>query len=48
MIINEFYHLNFKNFFVNNKIINSGVKPNNFQLIENHRPYDKNNKRKNF
>ena len=48
VIINEFYHLNFKNFFVNNKIINSGVKPNNFQLIENHRPYDKNDKRKNF
>ena len=45
MIIN-YYHLNLNIFVVNNKIINSGDKPNNLLLFENLRPYHNDDKRK--
>ena len=45
MIIN-YYHLNLNIFVVNNKIINSGDRPNNLLLFENLRPYHNDDKRK--
>ena len=33
-MINEFYCLNYNNFLVNNKVVNSGDKPNYIKIIE--------------
>ena len=47
MII-EFYHQNLNIFIVNNKIINTGNKPNNIQLFANLSHFHKNDKRENL